>query len=150
MPGTTSLLKHPLLFTLSSGVLCALLFTACNDDHAMVNVYDKSILKIPITCMKLQVFPKNKTIEDTMHRLYHFDDSCPLRLEISYKNGITCNSTFNVQTKSINGFPSSYLNMELKQGFSLKYSYYIDLMEDVREEDLKKGFARMQEDLTFR
>ena len=100
--------------------------------------------------MKLQVFPENKTIEKTMHRLYHFDDSCPLRLEISYKNGITCNSTFNVQTKSMNGFPSSYLNMELKQGFSLKYSYYVDLMEDVREEDLKRGFARMQEDLTFR
>jgi hypothetical protein len=125
------------------------LLTACND-HAIVNIYDKSILKTPITCMKLQVFPKNEMIEQTMNRLYHFDPSCPMRLEISYKNGITCNSTFNVQTKSISGFPSSYLNMELKKGFSLKYSYYVDLTEDVTSEDIEHGFERMQEDLIIK
>jgi len=84
-----------------------------------------------------------------MKQLYHFDDSCPLRLDISYKNGITCNSTFNVQTKSINGFPSSYLNMELRRGLSLKYSYYVDLEEDVSPDDLKTGFSRIKEDLSF-
>ena len=100
--------------------------------------------------MKLQVFPKNKMIEETMQHLYDFDPSCPLRLEISYKNGITCNSTFNIQTKSINGFPSSYLNMELKKGFSLKYSYYVDLTDDVTAEDIEDGFERMKEDLIIK
>ena len=129
-------------------IFFTLLFTVgCQDTHALVNVYDKSILKTPITCMKLQIFPQNVMIEQTMKSLYRFDEICPLRLAISYKNGITCNSTFNVQTKSINGFPSSYLNMELRQGLSLKYSYYVDLDENVSEDDLKAGFERIKKDL---
>jgi len=84
-----------------------------------------------------------------MQHYYRFDPTCPLQLTITYKNGITCNSTFNVQTKAVNGFPSSYLNMELREGFSLKYSYYIDLDENVTAKDLEKGFERMKEDLRF-
>jgi hypothetical protein len=131
------------------GTLFVFLFTACDDDSAMVTVYDKEILNTPVSCLKLHVFPQNRMIEETMRHLYPFDSSCPLKLEISYKNGITCNSTFNVQTKSINGFPSSYLNMEIREGFSLKYSYYIDLKEEVGPEDLKKGFERIHDDLRF-
>jgi hypothetical protein len=133
-----------------AGTLLVFLLTSCGDDNAMVTVYDKSILKTPVSCMKLQVFPENKMIEETMRHLYHFDPSCSLKLNISYKNGITCNSTFNVQTKSMNGFPSSYLNMELREGLSLKYSYYIDLQEEVSPEDLEKGFERMKQDLIIK
>jgi len=85
-----------------------------------------------------------------MQHLYAFKEQCPYKLTISYKNGITCNSTFNVQTKVVNGFPKSYLNMEIRRGFSLQYSYYIDLMEDVTSEDLRKGFNRMKQDLHLR
>jgi len=113
----------------------------------MVNVYDKSILNTPITCMHLVVTPPDEEIEASMRKLYRFDRECPMQLTVSHKNGITCNSTYNVQTKSVNGFPSSYLNMELRKGFSLKYSYYIDLMEDVGKKDLERGFKRMKEDL---
>jgi hypothetical protein len=129
------------------GTLLLFFLTACGDDNAMVTVYDKAILDTPISCMKLHIFPKNKMIEETIQHLYRFDPSCPLKLDISYKNGITCNSTFNVQTKSINGFPSSYLNMELREGFSLKYSYYIDLKGEVKPKDLEKGFDRIRKDL---
>ena len=120
--------------------------TAC-DDKAIVNVYDKNILKTPIPCLKLTVLPPNTMIQTTMERLYPFRENCPYHLDISYKNGITCNSTQNVQTKCIEGFPSSYLNMEVRKGFSLKYSYYIDLMSKVEQGDIEKGFERLEEDL---
>ncbi|RRS31599.1 MAG: hypothetical protein P794_03505 [Epsilonproteobacteria bacterium (ex Lamellibrachia satsuma)] len=125
-----------------------LFLTACGD-KAIVNVYDKKIQKTPIPCLKLTVFPKNKMISQTMEKLYTFDDNCPYHLDISHKGGITCNSTQNVQTKCINGFPSSYLNMEVRKGLSLKYSYYIDLMSEADEEDVKKGFERLDKDLIF-
>jgi len=82
-----------------------------------------------------------------MEKLYLFKDNCPYHLDISHKSGITCNSTQNVQTKCIEGFPSSYLNMEVRKGLSLKYSYYIDLMSDVTQEDVEKGFERLSKDL---
>ena len=113
----------------------------------MVHVYDKQILSTPVRCMKLVISPPQQQIEQTMRRLYDFDPSCPLQLTVSHKSGITCNSTFNVQSKAVNGFPSSYLNMELRRGFSLLYSYYIDLDENVTSADLDAGFSRMKEDL---
>jgi len=127
-------------------ILSFLFLTAC-DDGAVINVYDKSVLASPVECLSLQVSPPDTAITNTMKKLYRFEDNCPLRLEISYKNGITCNSTFNVQTKAVSGFPSSYLNMEIRRGFSLKYSYYIDLDEDVKPKDLEKGFSKIKEDL---
>jgi len=122
--------------------------TAC-DDKAIVNVYDKNISTTLIPCLKLNVLPQNSMIQATMERLYPFTENCPYHLDISYKNGITCNSTQNVQTKCINGFPSSYLNMEVRKGFSLKYSYYIDLMSKVEQRDIEKGFERLKEDLNL-
>ena len=37
--------------------------------------------------------------------------------------------------------------MEVRKGFSLKYSYYIDLMSKVEQGDIEKGFERLEEDL---
>ncbi|AKF25318.1 hypothetical protein YH65_07890 [Sulfurovum lithotrophicum] len=128
--------------------ICLFFLSACGD-KAIVNVYDKNILKTPLPCLKLTVFPKNEMIQKTMEGLYTFDKSCPYHLDITHKSGIACNSTQNVQTKCINGFPSSYLNMEVRKGLSLKYSYYIDLMSDVTEEDVKKGFERLNDDLVL-
>lgn len=126
--------------------ICLFFLSACGD-KAIVNVYDKTILKNPLPCLKLTVFPKNEMIRKTMESLYTFDETCPYRLDISHKRGITCNSTQNVQTKCIEGFPTSYLNMEVRKGLSLKYSYYIDLMSDVTKEDVKEGFERLSKDL---
>ena len=121
--------------------------TACGN-KAIVNVYDKSIQKTSIPCLKLILYPPNAMIEKRIKQHYRFTNrSCPYRLEISYKNGIACNSTQNVQTKSINGFPSSYLKMEIRKGFSLQYSYYIDLMSKVDSDDIDDGFKRLEEDL---
>jgi hypothetical protein len=39
--------------------------------------------------------------------------------------------------------------MEIRRGFSLQYSYYIDLDHKPGAEDIKKGFERMKGDLTF-
>lgn len=130
------------------GIFLILLLTGC-EDKPIVTVYDQSILQTPIACMRLNVLPDDTAITKTMHSLYPFDKDCPLYLSITYKNNIVCNSTHNVQSKSINGFPTSYLNMEIRKGFSLQYSYYIDLTEDVNSEDLKKGFKRMSKDLNF-
>jgi hypothetical protein len=127
-------------------LLFSLFLNGCND-KAIVNTYDKTISQKPIKCLKLTMHPGQAALEKTMRDLYRFDPSCPLRLEISYKNGITCNSTHNIQSKAVNGFPSSYLTMEIRKGLSLKYSYYIDLDEAVTPEDLRRGFDRIREDL---
>ena len=125
------------------------LLTAC-EDKSIVNIYDKTILQSKIECLKLIVVPKNERITQTMESLYTFDEHCSYALDLSYKNGIKCNSTQNVQNKCINGFPSSYLNMKLRKGLSVKYSYYVDLKEDVSEEDLEKGFDRLKKDLMIK
>ena len=125
------------------------LLTAC-EDKSIVNMYDKTILQSKIECLKLTVVPKNELIIQTMESLYTFDKHCPYALDISYKNSIQCNSTQNVQSKCINGFPSSYLNMKLRKGLSVKYSYYIDLREDVAKVDLEEGFDRLKKDLMIK
>ena len=43
--------------------------------------------------------------------------------------------------------PKSYLRMEIHRGFSLKYSYYIDLSEDATAEDVEEGFEEIVSDL---
>ncbi len=97
--------------------------------------------------MQLQVTPPNSKYEKTLRRLYPFTKECPLQLTLSYKAGITCNSTYNIQQKSLNGFPSAYINLELRQGFRLKYSYYKDLDEAATSKDIEKGFKRLESDL---
>jgi hypothetical protein len=98
--------------------------------------------------MKLVVFPPDKNIEKTLKKLYSFDDSCTVKLEVSKKSGIVCNSNQNSQTKAIAGLPSSYLRMQIKNQ-KLLYSYYIDLESDVRDEDVKKAFKRIKRDVKF-
>ena len=131
-------------------VLFLTLFFAGCEDKSIVNIYDKSILKTPIKCLKLTIIPENEKLKKALEELYHFDDSCPVHLDLSYKSGIKCNSTQNVQRKSIEGFPGSYLRMEIRKGLSLKYSYYIDLDEDVSQKDVQRAFKRIKKDLDIR
>ena len=100
--------------------------------------------------MKLVVFPEDIKIIETMRGLYDFDDKCPLKLEISYREGIHCNSNQNADKKALSSFPQSYLRMELRIGLKLQYSYYIDLSEDVDAIALKNGFKRIKKDLDIK
>lgn len=126
-----------------------LLITAC-DDKAMVTIYKKKITQHPISCMKLNVFPEEPMIIQTLKKRYHFNEDCDLTLDVSYKSGIKCNSRFNVATKTTTNFPNSYLKMELRRGFSLQYSYYIDLTKKPNVDDVNSGFDRLEKDLKFK
>jgi hypothetical protein len=124
------------------------LLTGCYDS-SMSHVYDKRILDNDIKCMRLLVFPPNKTIQDTLESLYDFSTECKLDFIVSYKNSVTCNSNQNSDKKAY-GMPSAYLRYELKQNNKLFYSYYIDLDEQISSDDIKDGFAKMQNQLNFK
>ena len=123
------------------------LFLGCSDNY-LSQVYDKRILDQEIKCMRLLVFPPNKTIEDTLNSLYDFGPNCELDLVVSYKDNITCNSNQNVAQKA-QGMPSAYLRYELKKANKLYYSYYIDLDEEISAEHVKDGFKRMKDTLNI-
>jgi len=125
------------------------LLTAC-DDKAMVNIYKKQITQTPVTCMKLRVSPEDAAISKTLKDRYHFDEGCDLTLEVSYKSGIVCNSSYNAAQKTLGTFPSSYLKMELRRGMALQYSYYIDLTSKPTEGDINSGFDRLEKDIKLR
>ena len=79
--------------------------------------------------------------------MYPFDGMCPYRLEVSYKQHIVCNSSYNAQQKCVHGMPHGYLNLSVRQGLRLMYSYYIDLEDKVSADDLQKGFKRLYRDI---
>ncbi|HIP62321.1 MAG TPA: hypothetical protein EYG98_07160 [Sulfurovum sp.] len=116
----------------------------------MTQIYDKSLTKAPIKCMKLIVFPEDINITETMRGLYDFDDKCPLKLEISYREGIHCNSNQNADRKALSNFPQSYLRMELRKGLRLQYSYYTDLSDAVDTVALENAFKRIKKDLDIK
>ncbi len=134
---------------ISLTLIALLLLTAC-DDKAMVNIYHKKITKTPVACMKLRVSPEDSTIAKTLMERYRFDNNCDLTLEVSYKSGIVCNSSYNAAQKTLGTFPSSYLKMELRRGMALQYSYYIDLTSKPTEGDVNSGFDRLEKDIKFR
>jgi len=133
--------------TVLSGIM-ALFLTACND-KSVVTVYDKSVSNTPIKCLSLQVVPEDKAMRKTLLSLYPFSEGCTQRLSVSYKSGIVCNSAYNAPQKALSNFPNSYLNMEIRRGLSLQYSYYIDLDHKPDASDIRKGFEKIKDDLKF-
>lgn len=124
-----------------------LLFLGCSD-QGEVFIQDKKILNTHIECMQLVVFPPNEELESSLESLYKFEKECPYKLVLSYKTGIICNSNQNYD-KKVGGLPSSYLRMEIKKNNQLLYTYYKDLKEDLKTDDLKQGFEVIQDDLDF-
>jgi len=131
-------------------LLFLFLFLSGCGNHAQVHVYDRNISQTELSCLRLRVFPPNPSIEKSMLHLYSFRNSCPYTLEISYENGIRCNSNANAARKTLENFPSTYLRMELRRGMTLLYSYYIDLTHPVDEDDLRQGFSRLRSDLRLK
>jgi len=134
---------------LSVGSALLLLLGACSDDKAMVTCYDASVKKNPISCLRLQIVPEDQKMRAVLLRLYPFTEGCRQRLSVSYKSGIVCNSAYNAPQKALSNFPNSYLNMEIRKGFTLQYSYYIDLDHKPTAYDLKRGFSRLSKELNI-
>jgi len=123
-----------------------IILTAC-DNKAIVTFYNKNITKTPITCMRLAIPPGQNELKNTLQKLYPFQNDCNLTLEVSTKCGIHCNSMQNAAAQATGNFPTSYLKMELRKGWTLQYSYYIDLKEKPGKDDIEEGFSRIEKDL---
>jgi len=126
---------------------CSLLFLVSCSDNASVTIYEKNLPKEKISCINLVVFPPNEKIQSSLEKLYDFKENCSIRVEVSTKSGITCNSNYNYQIKAVGSFPSSYLKIQLNDGSKIVYSYYIDLLNEVTSEDVTVAFKRMRDDL---
>lgn len=129
-------------------ILSILIFTSCSD-NATVNIFDKKITQTKIKCLKLVVFPPNEMIESTLEKLYDFDENCSVRLDISSKSSIVCNSNQNSQKKALSNFPTSYLKMQIMNP-NLAYSYYEDLNHDITQDDINRAFSKIDDDLLLR
>lgn len=127
--------------------LCSLLFFSSCSNDATVLIFEKNLPKNKITCINLLVFPPDDNIQSTFEKLYDFDENCSIRVEVSTKSGISCNSNHNYQTKAVGSFPSSYLKIQMNNGSKIVYSYYVDLKNAVTPEDVKQAFFRMKDDL---
>ncbi len=128
------------------GIIILLFLVSCTEKpKATVHVGENLVL--PISCMKLNTIGVEKPFVKILRSLYTFDESCPYNLTISYKKDIVCNSSYNSLAKSTGKFPKSFLKFELRNGFDMTYSYYIDLFDNVESVDIEAGFNRLKHDI---
>jgi len=120
-----------------------LLFTACEEKRKPVISVDTNV-QLPLTCLKLNLL---ESFETTLKKLYTFKANCPHQLTLSYKKDIVCNSGYNASGQSLGKFPKSFLKLEVRKGFTVEYSYYIDLLDNVESDDVEEGFARLKKDI---
>lgn len=121
-------------------------FSGCSGG-AIVKSFDTNVTKNKISCLSLVLFPPDKILEETLHNLYTFTPDCEYRLKVSKKGAIVCNSNQNAAKKTLSNFPSTYLRMDVSQANRTVYSYYIDLLESVSEDDVKSAFRRVKKDI---
>lgn len=126
-----------------------LLFLHGCSDSATVNIFDKTISKTKIECMSLVVFAPDEEIQKTLNGLYSFEKQCSIKMDVSHKSSIVCNSNQNSQQKALSNFPTSYLKIQISKDGKLFYSYYIDLKDAVTQKDIKVAFERIKKDLIF-
>ncbi len=126
-------------------LLLLVLFAGC-EDKSISTLYDKSYENRKIPCLKLSINPKNKKMEETLKKLYDFNDNCEYLLLVSYKADIVCNSNQNAAQKTFSNFPTSFLRMEINKNMNhLIYSYYIDLNDKVQSQNLIDGFNHLKD-----
>ena len=145
MKKTLPYLAIPLIV---GGVIALALLT--NTRKAYVNLYDVQLKRQKIPCLSLSVYPPNPSIENALKNAYVFQANCPWKLAIKTKENIHCNSNQNSDKKALTAFPNSFLRMEIRKGFSLKYSYYVDLTKAADPDDALEGFDRIISDLKIK
>jgi len=124
-------------------IACSLFITACEDKNVYVSFYDKNIKKVP--CLSLD--DSLKPFQKTLAKEYKFQKSCPFRLVLASATNIVCKSPFNASTKTTTNFPSSYVELDIKKGIDLIYSYYKDLTHKTTKDDIEDGFKRLKRDI---
>ncbi len=122
-----------------------IIFTSCSKKE-QVTFYDKSLKSKKLTCLSFNPIKSGK-LEKKLSSLYKFDKNCKNILNLSYKSQIVCNSPYNAPQKTTTNFPNAYLNLEVKRGFNLLYSYYIDLTRKPSASDVEDAFNRLKEDI---
>ena len=130
-------------------IVSALILMGCSKKSEAIIKKDAN-LSMPISCMALNEFALDKNFIEKLHTLYAFDRQCDLKLSMKYKKDIVCNSPYNPNSKNTSQFPKSFLQLELRQGLNVVYSYYIDLYNNVDEEDVTDAFKRVTKDLMSR
>jgi len=123
-----------------------LLLTACEEKRKPVIFMDTNV-QLPMSCLKLNPLENEKKFDATLKKLYTFKGNCPHQLTLSYKKDIVCNSGYNASGQSLGKFPKSFLKLEVRKGFTMEYSYYIDLLNNVDSDDVEEGFATLKKDI---
>ena len=123
-----------------------LLLTACEEKRKPVISVDTNV-QLPLSCLKLSPLENEKKFDATLKKCYTFKANCPHQLTLSYKKDIVCNSGYNASGQSLGKFPRSFLKLEVRKGFTVEYSYYIDLLDNVESDDVEEGFARLKKDI---
>jgi len=127
-------------------LIVLLLFTACEEKRKPVISVDTN-LQLPLSCLKLSPLEGEESFELTLKKRYTFKANCPHQLTLSYKKDIVCNSGYNASGQSLGKFPKSFLKLEVRKGFTIEYSYYIDLLDNVESDDVEEGFSRLKQDI---
>jgi len=127
-------------------VLSIFFLVACEKKSDPTTIID-SHLTTPIQCMALNTIGIEKPFVNKLQVLYTFDNRCDLKLTMKYKKDIVCNSPYNPNMKNVAQFPKSFLHLELRKGFKVLYSYYIDLYSNVDEEDIESAFLMLKKAL---
>ncbi len=120
------------------------------EDKSIVSIYDKSILQNPPRCLALSIVPPQKELEMRLNSLYRFDPSCPYKMEVKYKNNISCNSNQNSQRKALSAFPHSFLRVDIRKGMKVYYDYYIDLPKLATPDNAEDAMERISKDLKLK
>lgn len=127
-------------------IILTLLLIGCSKKSEPIVKKDVN-LTTPVQCMALNELGIEKNFIKKLHSLYAFDEHCDLKLTLKYKKNIVCNSPYNPNRKNVSQFPKSFLNLELRRGFKIEYSYYIDLYNNVDEGDIEDAMLRLKKDL---
>jgi len=127
-------------------LITLLLLTACEEKRKPIISIDTNV-KFPLSCLKLNQLDSKEDFEATLKKLYTFKANCPHQLTLSYKKDIVCNSGYNASGQSLGKFPKSFLKLEIRKGFKVEYSYYIDLLDNVKSDDVEEGFSRLKKDI---
>jgi len=126
--------------------MALLLLTACEEKRKPV-ISMGANMQLPLSCLKLNLLESKESFEATLKKLYTFKANCPHQLTLSYKKDIVCNSGYSASEQSLGKFPKSFLKLEVRKGFTVEYSYYIDLLNNIESDDVVEGFATLKKDI---